>query len=1175
MPRRLPEEYADRVDKAKWGRAFDVDNDEDHTTPTVTGYILYRLTWYQEQSHNDYMLWEYFREDFQGWTKEIFSIGETDDVRYLRDHLRANGVYIPKDGKRIAENIANAVNEEEYHEWTEEEANEQLRLGKVFHSHWNPTTNEYRIPTRENTPRTLYTPSRQASPVNHSVLPQLVLQPDSHRQYRPLDPLPVETALPNIQIPETTIQPQSQDQQPPNISKQLADLMKIYNGNEKKFGGEMYDILDTKLRIFRDCCEKVGIPKTQYHHAFSIMLKERATDFYYDKLADKDYGFDDMVHLTKAHFETDENRQLYLSEWRVTTLRKVIADNPDKNRLECLQILLDTLQKIQRGLSVVYQAEYSLREQVINACRGIAECNLALFNPADTYEGVCAQLRSSIGTAMRDRESQQQQFNAYPNDDTDNDNDSQYDHNWTDRTYGGQGRYRGVSRGRPRHSPRGFRRGYAGGYHNQPMSRQKKCYVCEKPNCWSTRHTDDERRQAYTKFRQYAQKVSNKEPTVAYFQSFLAQFEGVDALPKDDNDLNEAEQLLVQMEVEDEEADQFFTEYGQIDGLQTISVLSDQSVFHAVTKIDVFNEPTENSVFTFNDRYSANIFQGIMPDSGAAGVSTAGKPQVTALQRLDPTIQLDTSTAGQHNIRFGKGMATSLGTIQVSTPLGSIVFHVVPTNTPFLFCIQDMDRMGVILDNLKNVLIQGTTIVPVIRKWGHPWMLLHHPEQSVAWSHLTESELRRLHRRFGHPSVRRLFKVLQRAGHDVEFKAIEHLTKYCHQCQMNGKAPGRFKFTLKDDCNFNFEIIIDVMYLDSKPVLQVIDSATSFQAARFLKDMSAKNAWDTLRLCWIDTYQGPPDYIAHDAGKNFASTEFRQSARSMAIEVKEVPVEAHNSIGKVERYHQPLRRAYEIIRDELQDNTSPEIILQMAVKAVNDSAGPDGIVPTLLVFGAYPRMVEDSAPSPSVTQRAEAIRKAVKEVRRLHADRQVKDALAMRNGPKTKTTLTLPIQSDVRVWREKDGWTGPFKLIASDGETCTIDMPYGPTDFRSTVVKPYYTLSEPFQDNEGESLDRSPPSEDDIGDHPIRIDQPVRPDQPVKRGRGRPKGSKNKPKPSRDEDSFVTGKEQADQELSLKLRNEGKITTPGAPFEASDRQEIDNLIGRGVFNSEPRRRSVL
>ena len=204
----------------------------------------------------------------------------------------------------------------------------------------------------------------------------------------------------------------------------------------------------------------------------------------------------------------------------------------------------------------------------------------------------------------------------------------------------------------------------------------------------------------------------------------------------------------------------------------------------------------------------------------------------------------------------------------------------------------------------------------------------------------------------------------------------------------------------------------------------------------------------------------------------------------MVIEVKEIPVKAHNSIGKMERYYQPLRRAYEIIRDEFHDKASSEIVLQIAVKAVNNLAGPDGIVPTLLVFGAYPRMAEDSIPSPSGTQRAEAIRKATREVRRLHAGRQVKDALAMRNGPDTRAILNLPIQSDVRVWREKDGWTGPFKLLASDGETCIIDMPYGPADFRSTVVKPYYTLPEAPQEEEDAEIgpvdrDRDEPSDRD------------------------------------------------------------------------------------------------
>jgi hypothetical protein len=58
---------------------------------------------------------------------------------------------------------------------------------------------------------------------------------------------------------------------------------------------------------------------------------------------------------------------------------------------------------------------------------------------------------------------------------------------------------------------------------------------------------------------------------------------------------------------------------------------------------------------------------------------------------------------------------------------------------------------------------------------------------------------------------------------------------------------------------------------------------------------------------------------------------------------------------------------------------------------------------------------------PIVTKRAKAIQLATKEVRRLYAERSVKDALAIRNSPSTTTTLDLPIQLNIRVWRKKDG----------------------------------------------------------------------------------------------------------------------------------------------------------
>jgi len=63
----------------------------------------------------------------------------------------------------------------------------------------------------------------------------------------------------------------------------------------------------------------------------------------------------------------------------------------------------------------------------------------------------------------------------------------------------------------------------------------------------------------------------------------------------------------------------------------------------------------------------------------------------------------------------------------------------------------------------------------------------------------------------------------------------------------------------------------------------------------------------------------------------------------------------HWSVGLIERAHPALQRAYQIITDECKD-IQKELALQMAVKAVNNTTGPDRLVPTLLVYGAYPRM---------------------------------------------------------------------------------------------------------------------------------------------------------------------------------------------------------------------------
>jgi hypothetical protein len=93
------------------------------------------------------------------------------------------------------------------------------------------------------------------------------------------------------------------------------------------------------------------------------------------------------------------------------------------------------------------------------------------------------------------------------------------------------------------------------------------------------------------------------------------------------------------------------------------------------------------SVFTFKEHYSLAKFQGIMPNTKAAGISIAGEPQFLALQKQDLLISLDRTTAGDNQIRFSKGTAVATRTTTIRTPLRPITFYIVTANTLFLFCI--------------------------------------------------------------------------------------------------------------------------------------------------------------------------------------------------------------------------------------------------------------------------------------------------------------------------------------------------------------------------------------------------------------------------------------------------------------------------------------------------------
>ena len=132
--------------------------------------------------------------------------------------------------------------------------------------------------------------------------------------------------------------------------------------------------------------------------------------------------------------------------------------------------------------------------------------------------------------------------------------------------------------------------------------------------------------------------------------------------------------------------------------------------------------------------------------------------------------------------------------------------------------------------------------MPVVRRFRYTFLLYNLSLQAYLLElfksnpcYFTEVELQCLYYRFGYLSIERLQRVLDQAGHnDVDKKTLEHLTKYCYFCQKHSKSLGCFCFTLQDNVEFNYCIIVDIIYISRSLLLYIVNKGTRFQTSRWL-----------------------------------------------------------------------------------------------------------------------------------------------------------------------------------------------------------------------------------------------------------------------------------------------------------------------------------------------------
>lgn len=286
------------------------------------------------------------------------------------------------------------------------------------------------------------------------------------------------------------------------------------------------------------------------------------------------------------------------------------------------------------------------------------------------------------------------------------------------------------------------------------------------------------------------------------------------------------------------------------------------------------------------NQYPANLFFGILIDTGCSRSSSGGLDQYRAYRRhVGQHESIDRTKTAFCN--FGIGGTSSIGVATIAFPVNNVILkfslHIINSDLPILLSLADMDRLRVHYNNLADKLYHVPTgyFARISRIFGHPFLCWNPINHCFS----TEAKLRRLHKRFGHPHADKLYNVLKRSElPDVDSKTreiLEGIKRKCLQCQRYVQAPRRFKFNLREDKEFNHTIFVDIFYIDGRPILHVVDESTRYQAARWLPKISADAVWRALRMCWIDVYLGHPDFITHDAGKQFMARVFQSNSEML------------------------------------------------------------------------------------------------------------------------------------------------------------------------------------------------------------------------------------------------------------------------------------------------------
>ena len=249
-------------------------------------------------------------------------------------------------------------------------------------------------------------------------------------------------------------------------------------------------------------CVRAEVSETVKLMTFSIMFKDFVLNYYYFNVTvwESVLNFVQACVFINSYFEDAEYKRNVLIKWNVIIFRSVmiISKHQDKLIHNCFQILIKKLRHLQHDLKKKFQSDRFIYNKLITVCQKVFACLYVCFKFFDTLIGLINDLQSFIIIFSKSHSHQIENYQS----DVVYYIDQRYRNNYFKKRSSDDSNQSRISYDRRKDNSDRTMISY--------NAKKKRCYICNKTDCWSINHIWKKRDASKTRLKKRFNESFNK-----------------------------------------------------------------------------------------------------------------------------------------------------------------------------------------------------------------------------------------------------------------------------------------------------------------------------------------------------------------------------------------------------------------------------------------------------------------------------------------------------------------------------------------------------------------------------------------------------------------------------------------------------------------------------------------